>query len=129
MSLIFTPNPEALIITGKTFHAKEQIKELGGRWSGSAWSLPLNADTPENRAFLESAAVLGATVERSDAAAKRAYAKSDAGIAEAKAINLHYAKGCGWTCCDKAYVMDVGRGHVGCIEHGFFVKGRRRTGD
>ena len=129
MSLIFTPNPNALIVTGKTFHAKEQFKALGGNWTGSAWSLPLNADTPENRAFLQSSAMLGITVERSDAAAKRAYAKSADGKAEKAAINLHYAKGCGWTCCDSAYVMDIDRGHVGCREHGFFVKGRLRTGD
>jgi len=129
MSLIFTPTASAVIVTGKTFHAKEQLKALGATYSNGAWSLPLTTDTPENRAFLESAATLSITVERSDAAAKRAYAKSPAGIAEAKASNLQYAKSRGWTCCDAAYVMDLNRGHVGCFDHGFFVKGILRTGD
>jgi len=129
MSLIFTPTPDALIISGKTFHAKEQIKRLGGKWSGSLWTLPLDADTPENRAFLESAAMLSIVTERFDAAAERAYAKSPAGKAEKAANDFRYAKWRGWTCCDEAYVMDIDRGHVGCNEHGFFVKGRLRTGD
>jgi len=127
MSLIFTPTATAVIVTGKTFHAKELLKKLGASYSNSTWSLPIASDTPENRAFLESAAILSITVERSDAAAKRAYAKSPAGIAEAKVANLQYAKSRGWTCCHAAYVMDFNRGHVGCHTHGFFVKGRLRS--
>jgi hypothetical protein len=128
-ALTFSTNATQLIVGGKTFHAKDQFKKLGGKWTGSAWSLPLAADTPENRAFLESAAVLSATLERSDEAGKRAYAKSPAGMAAAAAQNVKYAHGRGWTCCGEAYVMDVTRGHVGCLEHGFFVKGILRTGD
>lgn len=128
-ALSFTVTPTSLIVAGKTFHTKQHLKDLGGKYSNGTWSLPLNADTLENRAFLESAAVLGVTVERSDAAAVRAYAKSPAGIAERKTADLAYAKSRLWTCCQAAYVMDLSRGHVGCHEHGFFVKGCLRTGD
>jgi hypothetical protein len=129
MSLIFTPSPTALIVTGKTFHAKEHLKKLGGKWTNGSWSLPLNADTPINRADLEAAATEAITAEKLVNAAQRAYAKSPAGIAAAAAADFQIARRAGWTCCDAAYVMDVGRGHVGCHTHGFHKRGILYTGD
>ena len=122
MSLVFTINDKSLIVTGKTFHAKEHLKSLGGKWSGSAWSLPLDADTPENRAALEGTVTLGTTMQKAADKAVRDYADSPS-------AKFQYAKSRGWTCCDKANVMDAQRGHVGCFEHGFHVKGILRTGD
>jgi hypothetical protein len=129
MSLIFTPSPTALIVTGKTFHAKDELKKFGGKWSNGSWSLPLNADTPYNRAVMNSAAARGIVADKAEAARLRAYAKSPKGIAEATSAQLNYCRNMGWTCCDKAYLMDIDRGHIGCHEHGFFVKGILRTGD
>jgi hypothetical protein len=129
MSLIFTITPVALIVTGKTFHVKEHLKKLGGKWTNGSWSLPPNADTPINRAELEAAATEAITAEKLVNAAQRAFNKSPAGIAAAATAELHYARRAGWTCCDEARVVDYKRGHCSCLTHGFHVKGRLYTGD
>jgi hypothetical protein len=129
MSLAFTITPSALIVSGKTFHVKEHLKKLGGKWATNAWSLPLNADTPVNRADLEAAATEAITAEKLVNAAARAYAKSPAGIAAATAAELQFARRAGWTCCDDARVVDYKRGHCSCLTHGLHVKGRLYTGD
>ena len=129
MSLIFTITPVALIVTGKTFHAKEHLKKLGGKWTNGSWSLPLNADTPQNRADCEAVVAEAITAEKLVNAAQRAYAKSPAGIAAATAAELQFARRAGWTCCDDARVVDYKRGHCSCLTHGFHVKGRLYTGD
>lgn len=45
--LVFTKNASNLVISGKTFYAKEAIKAVGGRWdsSTSSWSLPAHLDS------------------------------------------------------------------------------------
>ncbi len=126
--LIFTEGP-LLTVTGRTFHIKDRLKELRGRWSNGAWQLPLTANTEETRKSLNAAAEEAYLAEKLVNQAQRAAAKSSAGIAATAAQDLKDAKSRGWTCCEKAYVMDVNRGHVGCHEHGFFVKGILRTGD
>ena len=126
--VIFTEGP-LLTVTGRTFHIRDKLKELRGRWSNGAWQLPLAANTEDTRQSLNAAAEEAYLAEKLVNQAQRAAAKSSAGIAATAAQNLQYAKSRGWTCCDKAYVMDMGRGHVGCHEHGFFVQGRLRTGD
>lgn len=42
-----TTNTEMIILTGKTFQFREQIKTIGGKWDATtkAWTLP---NTPEN---------------------------------------------------------------------------------
>jgi hypothetical protein len=44
--LTLVRTPEGLEISGKTFHSKEALKTLGGKWSGEkkVWILPLDAD-------------------------------------------------------------------------------------
>lgn len=127
--LIFTPSSTAFAVTGKTFHAKEHLKKLGGKWTNGSWSLPLNADTPQNRIDLEAIVTEAVMAEKLINATKRAFNKSPAGIAEASAADLSYAKSCHWTCCDNAYVLNIKSGHVGCHTHGSFIKGILYTGD
>jgi hypothetical protein len=129
MSLTFTTTNDTLIVTGKTFYAKDELKKFGGKYSTGSWTLPLNADSPANRAIINSAVAKGIETEKAAAKARRDYAKTPAGIAYELAAQLKSAKSRGWTCCDKAYVMDITKGHTGCNEHGFFVKGILRTGD
>jgi len=47
-----TANPEMIILTGKTFQFREQIKTLGGKWDASTkvWTL---ANTAENIATIK----------------------------------------------------------------------------
>ena len=126
--LVFTEGP-LLTVTGRTFHIKDKLKELRGRWSNGAWQLPLTANTEEMRQSLNAAAEEAYLAEKLVNQAQRAAAKSPAGIAATAAQNLQRAKSLRWTCCKNAYVIDMNRGHVGCHEHGFFVKGILRTGD
>ena len=133
--LNFTTNDTHLIVKGKSYYIREMLKLHGAKWNPDvgAWTLSILLDSPGLRQdFEETAANLTAKAKAEEAAeAKklRDYAKSPEGIAEKRASDLTYAKSRLWTCCDNAYVMDLGRGHVGCHEHGFFVKGRLRTGD
>jgi hypothetical protein len=125
MSLIFTPSPTALIVTGKTFHAKEHLKKLGGKWTNGSWSLPPEADTPQNRTELQAIVTEATTAEKLINAAKRAHAKSPAGIAE----ELQYAIKQGWACCAQAQIVDAARQHCSCLTHGFHKRGILYTGD
>jgi len=129
MSLTFSTNANGLIVNGATFHIKEMLKLYGAKWNGSAWVLSIDIDSPYLRNELQDAATKRLNAELAEDRAARAYAKSPEGIAARAAAELEYAHGRRWTCCEKAYVMDIDSGHVGCHEHGFFVKGRLRTGD
>ena len=120
--LTFTTNETSLIVGGATFFIKETLKLHGAKWDPQlgAWSLPIAVDSPGLRMDFEE---LVRKRRRED------LAKSKADRLEAPTMNLAFAKASGWTCCEAAYVMDIKRGHVGCHDHGFFVKGILRTGD
>lgn len=152
--LIFSKTQASLVISGKTFYAKEAIKAVGGKWDPSiySWTLPVHIDSEMLRKDLLEKA--GATEkaekkEKKDAkAVARAYAISPEGIAEAKAAAkarilwaLEQKKKDGsyhWICCEKCEVLDWARQHTSCqacAEWGgqswntFCVRGRRYTGD
>ena len=120
--LTFTTNETSLIVGGATFFIKETLKLHGAKWDPQlgAWSLPIALDSSSLRLDFN---VLAAKRHNEDVA------KSKADRAATPATNLALAKARGWTCCEAAYVMDIKRGHVGCHEHGFFVKGILRTGN
>jgi hypothetical protein len=54
MPLYITREETQLVISGKTFEAKEAIKGLGGTWDATRrlWTLPLELDTEETRTRL-----------------------------------------------------------------------------
>ena len=148
--LAFKKTEANLIISGKTFYAKEAIKAVGGKWdpSTSSWTLPAHIDSEMLRKNLMEKAVAIEKVEKKkekDAkAAARAYAMTPEGIAEAKAAAkarvlwaLEQKKTDGsyhWICCEHCEVIDWDRRHTSCVVCGhdgntFFVDGRLRTGD
>jgi hypothetical protein len=113
MSLYMTREETQLVISGKTFHAKEAIKELGGRWDAARriWALPLEMDTEETRIRLgtiKQSLVLRED-ERRPAATK----------------NLELVKWClanktgkySWVCCEQCEILDLKKGHISCKAH------------
>jgi len=129
--LSFKIHQNSLIVSGKTFQIKESLKLHGAKWNPDlgAWAIPVTLDSPHLREDLELIATERIAAEKADLRAQREYAMSPEGIAATAASDLQYAHARGWTCCEKAYAIDISRGHVGCLEHGFFVKGILRTGD
>ena len=152
--LAFKKTEANLIISGKTFYAKDAIKAVGGKWDPSiySWTLPAHIDSEMLRKELMEKA--GATEkaekkkEKDVKAAARAYAISPEGIAEAKAAAkarvlwaLEQKKTDGsyhWICCEQCEVIDWGRKHTSCMacaEWGgqswntFRVRGSIFTGD
>ena len=54
MAIRLTREETQLVVSGKTFEAKETIKSLGGKWDAArrCWTLPLHLDTEETRVRL-----------------------------------------------------------------------------
>jgi hypothetical protein len=133
--LNFSTNETQMIVAGHTYIIKEMLKLHGALWNHemSAWTLSVALDTPGLRQDFEKAAAERWAANRAADALERKrlrdYEKSPEGIAEKKAHQLNYCRNMGWACCDNCYLMDIKRGHVGCHEHGFFVKGILYTGD
>lgn len=152
--LSFTKNATHLVVTGKTFLIKEELKILGGRWdpAGSAWILPVHLDSEYLRTELNNKLKDTATAERGQSmmtiAAIKAYAQSPQGKAEAKLAAearvlwaLDQKKKTGayhWICCEKCEVINWTRKHTSCQAcaewsgqswNTFCVNGRRYTGD
>jgi hypothetical protein len=152
--LAFKKTEANLIISGKTFYAKEAIKAVGGKWDPSiySWTLPAHIDSEMLRKELTEKA--GATEkaekkkEKDAKAAAKAYALSPEGIAEAKATAkarvlwaLEQKKKDGsyhWICCEHCEVIDWGRQFTSCDPCGsdcglykntFRVRGSIYTGD
>jgi len=48
--------PETILIVGKTFHVKEQLKALGGRWDPAAHGWRVPADKAEEAQAIVDAA-------------------------------------------------------------------------
>ena len=136
MSLKFTPSNEVLKVTGKTFHVKDELKTLGGRWNPleGCWTLPLSSDTPEMRDNLTNMLKEKVVVQKK-ARAKTVTSEEmvKAALAQ-KAIDGSYQ----WICCDQCKIIDWARQHTTCDAHAidcglwknnFFVRGRLYTGD
>ena len=141
-TLLFTVTAKNLVVTGKTFPIKEQLKALGGIWNSPCWLLPLNADAPLVRARLVENCRLAIKAEKEAAVvaekARLAYIYSPEAVKaalkakEAGDYSLH------WICCDQCKVLDWERQYTSCKPCGqdygthtesFFVRGRLRTGD
>jgi len=152
--LAFNKTQSHLVISGRTFHAKEAIKAVGGKWdpSTSSWNLPVHLDSEVLRKDLMEKANATEKAEKKkekDAkAAARAYALTPEGIAEAKTAAkarvlwaLEQKKTNGsyhWICCEHCEVIDWGRQFTSCDPCGsdcglykntFRVRGSIFTGD
>ena len=141
-TLLFTTTAKNLVVTGKTFPIKEQLKELGGAWKSPAWHLPLNADSPLTRARLVENCRLAIKAEKEaekEAAKKRiAYLSSPEAVKDALKAKEAGNHSLHWICCEQCVVIDWERQHTSCQACGhdngmwketFFVRGRLRTGD
>lgn len=141
-TLLFTKTAEALIVTGKTFPIKTQLKALGGIWNAPRWILPLNVDAPLTRANLVEQCRLALIAEKAAAAAavaaRVAYLASPEFIQDALKKKAAGDYSYDWICCANCVILDWARQHTRCTSCGhnngvwtesFFVKGRLRTGD
>ena len=141
-TLLFTKTAEALIVTGKTFPIKTQLKALGGIWNAPRWILPLKVDAPLTRARLVENCRLAIIAEKEamNAAekARLAYLASPEFIKDALKKKAAGDYSYDWICCTNCVILDWARQHTSCkgcgADYGthiesFFVKGRLRTGD
>jgi hypothetical protein len=154
--LVFKKTDKNIVISGKTFYARDAIKSAGGKWDPmtQSWTIS-NSVSPEVLKGLEEAAKEEAKkeknarkVERDASRAATAYALTPLGIAERAEAERRRIAWCleqkaktgeyHWICCEKVRVTDWARQHTWCnacgadygthIE-GFFVRGLLRTGD
>lgn len=141
-TLLFTITAKNLIVAGKTFPIKEQLKALGGIWQSPHWLLPLNADAPLTRANLVESCRRALIAEKEAAVAaekaRLAYFASPEAVKDALAAKAAGDYSYHWICCDQCVVLDWSRQHTSCQACGhdngtwkdtFFVRGRLRTGD
>ena len=140
MAIYMTREETQLVLSGKTFEMKEEIKSLGGKWDAARriWTLPLELDTDETRARLgaltrqqEEVAEAAVAAWREDVlAAERAGRAAAAKRAEkrraaAAAKNLELVNWCladtsgkySWVCCDKCEIIDFNEGYISCMAH------------
>jgi len=148
MRLLFGKNDTHLLIGGKTFYIKTDIKKHGGTWSPKAktWTLPLLLDTEDFRANLSLALKEGIKKEKDDAAAAAAFDASPEGkkkqmeqvLALKNSTNFEVAMNYSFICCKDCKVLDWKRKTTTCEAHkvwtgqgysSMFVNGRLRTGD
>jgi len=141
-TLFFTVTDKNLIVTGKTFPIKEQLKALGGIWQSPRWLLPLNADSPLVRAGLVEQCRLALKAEKEATKvaekARLAYLASPEAVKDALKKKAAGDYSLHWICCEQCVVLDWSRQHTSCQACGydngmwketFFVRGRLRTGD
>ena len=147
--LVFNKTEKNIVISGKTFYAKEAIKSAGGKWDAEkqCWTIS-NDVNPEVLKGLEELAKEGVKKEKDEKKAAAAFAKSPEGIAKALEEErlkilacLEQKKKDGsfhWLCCEKVKVINWGRQHTSCQAcadwsgqswNTFCVRGRRYTGD
>jgi hypothetical protein len=138
--LRFSVNTKNLIVTGKTFPIKEHLKALGGIWQSPQWLLPLNFDTPLNRANLVEILRCTLNAEKEAEKAKYEYERSPEGKAAAlkAALALKATGAYHWICCDQCKVIDWFRQETWCeacsVDYGthrecYRLRGMIRTGD
>jgi hypothetical protein len=140
MPLYMTREETQLVISGKTFEAKEAIKELGGSWDAARriWTLPLELDTEETRTRLgvlteRQQEVVDTAMEvwreavlaaQKESRAKRMKKEEKRRAAEA-AKNRELVAWCladtsgkySWVCCDQCEIIDLKKGHSSCRAH------------
>lgn len=147
--LVFSKTEQNIMISGKTFYAKEAIKSAGGKWDSDkrCWTISSNVSS-EILKELEDAAKEGVKKEKEEKKAAAVFAKSPEGIAKRQEEErlkilacLEQKKTTGayhWICCEKCVVVDWGRQHTSCMAcadwsgqswNTFCVRGRRYTGD
>lgn len=147
--LVFSKTEQNIMISGKTFYAKEAIKSAGGKWDSDkrCWTISSNVSS-EILKELEDAAKEGVKKEKEEKKAAAVFAKSPEGIAKRQEEErlkilacLEQKKTTGayhWICCEKCVVVDWGRQHTSCMAcadwsgqswNTFCVNGRRYTGD
>ena len=147
--LVFTKTDKNIMISGKTFYAKEAIKSAGGKWDAAArcWTISTSVNS-ETLKELEDAAKEGVKKEKEEKKAEAAFARSPEGIAKRQEEErlkildcLEQKKKDGsfhWICCEQCVVVDWGRQHTSCKAcadwsgqswNSFCVRGRRYTGD
>lgn len=144
MSLIFSTNDKSLIVTGKTFYVKEQIKKLGGIWNAKVkmWEIPVALDSAELRTQLlketQERIQEERTNKKAEEAARLAYKCSPQAVKDALKAKAAGDFSYDWICCENCVILDWGRQHTSCQSCGydngmwketFFVRGRLRTGD
>ena len=134
-----------LIVSGKTFYAKEAIKTLGGKWDPvmSHWLLPAHLDSEMLRKDLQEKAT---SIEKENKAKEKAKRKADRSgdpLAERQKILacLEEKKKTGayhWICCENCVVLNWERQHTKCdacaVDYGLYknsfrVRGMVYTGD
>ena len=133
-----------LIVSGKTFDAKETIKALGGKWDPKrrVWTLPLAMYTDDTRARLgimseeekrrqeerlegirQAALAVAAEVEAQQR--EKLNKKAEKQRAKIVAKNLELVKWCladtsgkySWVCCESCEIVDFAKKHSSCRAH------------
>jgi hypothetical protein len=119
--LVFTKTDKNIVISGKTFYAKEAIKAIGGKWdhATSSWTISSDVATDVLKG-LEEAAKNAKKKEK----AVTAFAASPEGIAKGQEEERQHIMACleqkkkdgsfHWICCEKCIVIDWGRKHTSC---------------
>jgi hypothetical protein len=129
--LQFTINGDSVSVSGKTFHVRNELRTLGGRWDPrhSVWTIPLSVYSGTLKADLISTVTEGMAKEKAlkeDTTKKNRVLEA---LAE-KAVTGKYH----WICCENCTVVDWSRGITSCRAHGsdgysVRVYGRLYTGD
>jgi hypothetical protein len=146
--LVFSKTDKNIVISGKTFYAKEAIKAAGGKWDATSREWTISSDvTAEVLNGLEEVAKVAAKKEKDEKAAFAAYAKSPEGRALVKEEERKRMLACleqkktgayQWICCEKCEVIDWERQHTSCMAcaewngqtwNAFRVRGSIFTGD
>jgi len=118
--LSFIDSSGDLLVTGRTFDIKEQIKIFGGKWSPArrGWIFSSSEKcTDEMRAELEAAAAASRPIPAVPMTVERA-------IALKVETGAYY-----WVCCDQCRVVNWESRTSSCKVHAFRAGGKRFTGD
>jgi hypothetical protein len=147
MTIFFTTTNDKIKMQGKTFYVKNFLKEMGAKWvpAETAWTLPIEKDSPDFRANLLLLAKDGANAEKEARKVEKAkeierqrYLYSPEFVKDALKAKAEGDHSLHWICCDQCKILDWARQHTSCQACGhdngfwkdtFFVGGRLRTGD
>lgn len=133
--LIFTQTDEGIVVTGKTYDAKDVLKAAGASWVQRRWIFrdrqDMEALRDEVREDVEAAAAKAAKAAKE----AKAYTKW-LQTAEGQKYSVQQAvqQGVSWICCEHCEVVDWKRQSTYCQTHaeggnGFRVRGCIYTGD
>lgn len=146
-TLIFTTTEGGILVKGKTYDVKEQLKANGGRWNADAngWMFRHTTNVDELRSRLEKdveQVILEKKRARKVALAERTihreWLRTPEGMAHTAAeartrVAAAVAAGSTWICCAECEVIDWQRQHSSCQVHAvdgntFRVRGNIYTG-